>query len=170
MLDFFTKSSTDSAEKNFAWKINSPAVGRAADGHAARNLLPNDGIQPLIFDFFPAQSGAGHAASDVDTHKCREQPVLKGHGKPDGAGLPRMYIRHDADAAAFRAWVVAEHLHLRQGIWINGVCENGRRSISAVYLFHEIPFCIAGRAPFQGAKIPLHGRRGTIKRTALLYA
>ena len=142
------------AFQRFIGKILSPAVGGTADGHAAGNVFPDDRVQPLVFCLFCAQDRAGHAASDVDTHESRKQPVPERHGEPDGAGLSRVYVRHDADAAALGARMAAEHLHLCQGILVDGICEYGRRSVSAVYFFHEIPFCMAGSARFWAQKYP----------------
>jgi len=160
----FVKMDMFRTKKLLQGEAKSLAVGRTPDGGAAGNLFPDDGVQPLIFDFLPAEKGAGHAASDIDAHKSRKNPVLQSHGEPDGAGLSRVHIRHNPDAAFCRAFLIADHLHLRQGVVVYGICEDFRRSVNAVYLFHEVPFRQTGeRALSERKNTPARAQRQLVK-------
>ncbi len=88
------------AQKFFVWKMHSPAMGCLADGDAGGDVFLDDGIQFRILGLFSAKPGTCHAASDVNAHQCRKNPVLESHGKSDRAVFSRMNIRHDADLAS----------------------------------------------------------------------
>ena len=90
-------------------------MGLLPDGEAGGDLLVDQLVQLLQLDAgFPDADGL-HAASDVHPDQVGRHLIGDGHGGPDGAAFAGVDVRHQADAAACREFLVAELLHLRDG-------------------------------------------------------
>ena len=66
----------------------------------------------MIRSDFAGQSGHGNSAADINSYRLRQDLFSDSGSKTDGACLSGMDIRHDADLAAFKGWIVTEHLDL----------------------------------------------------------
>ena len=96
------------------------------DIHSGRNKM-RGGIHLLHIHLNLSQIDRVHPAANIDAHYIGHGFVCNCHGGTDGAALPGVDIRHNADTASRRELIVAHSANLPDGLLLNdfGKAERG---------------------------------------------
>ena len=85
-------------------------------------------------DLDPAEVNGVHSAANIHAHDIGDGLVDDRHGRADGAALSGMDIRHDADTAARREFIIAHPADLLDGF----ILDNPGKAESGIYLSPDL--------------------------------
>lgn len=99
----------------------------ASDLSAAGNCAANQRVQLRKVHVPLGNLHRLHPAADIHAHHAGNDFIRDGHGGSDGAALPGMDIRHNANFAAFEGFLVADcaNLFCRHFIQLRRVAQCG---------------------------------------------